>query len=59
MGVSSKNQKEMANRVDPDETAHYKLSHLELPCLQRYRFWSTGLKELRSTDTLSREVTPT
>ena len=24
----------MANTVDPDETAHYELSHLDLQCLQ-------------------------
>ena len=26
----------MANSVDPDETAHYELSHLDLHCLQKY-----------------------
>ena len=37
----------MANIVDPDETARYEPSHLDLHCLQRYVFWSTGLKELQ------------
>ena len=31
----------MANRVDPDETAHYEPSHLDLHCLQKYLPWST------------------
>ena len=26
----------MANSVDPDKTVYYKLSHLDLHCLQRY-----------------------
>ena len=30
----------MANRVDPDETARYELSHLDLGCLSRHLFWS-------------------
>ena len=34
----------MANSVDPDETAHYEPSHLDLHCLHRYWFWSAGLK---------------
>ena len=34
----------MANSVDPDEMAHYELSHLDLDCLHRYLYWSTGLK---------------
>ena len=33
-----------ANRIDPDEMAHYKPSHQDLLCLQRYMFWSTGQK---------------
>ena len=32
--------------MDPDETAHYEPSHLDLFCLHRYWFWSAGLKEL-------------
>ena len=36
----------MANSIDPDETAHYEPSHLDLHCLQRYWFWPAGLKEL-------------
>ena len=36
----------MANSVDPDETAYYEPSHLELHCLHIYLFWSAGLKGL-------------
>ena len=36
----------MANRVDPDETAHYELSHLNLHNLQRYLCWFAGMKRL-------------
>ena len=38
--------KTMVNCVDPDETALYELSHLDLYCLQMYLSWSTGLKVL-------------
>ena len=38
----------MANSVDPDETARYKPSHLNLHCLHRYLFWSAGLKGFKS-----------
>ena len=31
----------MATRVDPDETARYELSHLDLHYLQRYLYRST------------------
>ena len=31
----------MVNNVDPDQMAHY-----DLHCLQRYMFWSGGMKEL-------------
>ena len=34
----------MANSVDPDETAHYERSHLDLHCLQRYQCWPAGMK---------------
>ena len=34
----------MASSVDPDEMAHYEPSHLDLHCLHRYLYWSTGLK---------------
>ena len=37
----------MPNSVDPDEKAHYKLSHLDLHCLLRQPSWSAGLKELK------------
>ena len=36
----------MANSIDPDETAHYEPFHLDVHCLHRYLFWSTGLKGL-------------
>ena len=36
----------MTNSVDPDEMAYYEPSHLDLHCLQKYRFWSVGLKGL-------------
>ena len=35
----------MANSVDPNEMAHYMLSHLDLYCLHRYLFWSAGLND--------------
>ena len=34
----------MENSVDPDETAYYELSHLDLHCLHKIWFWSAGLK---------------
>ena len=36
----------MANSVDPDETARYEPSHLDLHFLHRYLFRSVGLKEV-------------
>ena len=38
----------MANSIDPDETAHYEPSHLDLHCLHIYRFWSAKLKGLKT-----------
>ena len=38
----------MANSVDPDETAHFELSHLDLFCLQKYDTWSAGLRGSRT-----------
>ena len=32
----------MANSVDPDEMAHYELSHLDLHCLQKHLSWLQG-----------------
>ena len=32
-----------ANSVDPDETAHNELFHLNLHCLLRYLYWPVGL----------------
>ena len=34
----------MANSIDPDETGRNEPSHLGLHCLQRYMFWSVGMK---------------
>ena len=36
----------MANSVDPDKTALYEPSHLNLHCLQRYMYKSAGMKGL-------------
>ena len=52
-GFESKISNRMANSVDSDELAHYEPSQLDLNCLQRYHYWSAGLKELR-VDTLSK-----
>ena len=42
------NKNRLANSVAPDETAcYYKPSHLDLPCLHRCLFWSTGLKGIK------------
>ena len=38
----------MANCVDPDETARYEPSHLDLHCLKRYLFLSVRLEGLTS-----------
>ena len=35
----------MANSVDPDETARYEPSHLDLHCMHRYWFWSAVMKK--------------
>ena len=43
----------MPNSVDPDETAHYEPSHLDLHCLQSYLYWSAGMKGLRKKKSLS------
>ena len=45
-GFWSKIKNRMANSVDPEETAHCEPSHLDLYCLHRYLFGSTGLKGL-------------
>ena len=38
----------MTNSVDPDETARYEPSHLDIQCLHRYMylFLSAGVREL-------------
>ena len=42
----SQKSNRIANKVDPDERARYKPSHLDLYCLQRYLYWSVGMKGL-------------
>ena len=37
----------MANSVDPDEMAHYEPPHLDLYCLHRCLYQSTGLKGIQ------------
>ena len=44
--VSVKINNKMANSVDPDKMACYKLSHMDLHCLQRFLYWSAGMKGL-------------
>ena len=46
IGFQSKIKNRMANSADPEETAHFDVSHLDLYCLLRDRFWSAGLKGL-------------
>ena len=46
----------MINSVNPDETAHDEPSHLDLHSLQKYLFWSTGLKEIRRMITPSGHI---
>ena len=41
--VSIKNR--MVNSVDPDEMTCFKPPQMDLHCLDRYMFWSAGLKE--------------
>ena len=36
----------MANSVESDETTRYELSHLDWHFLQRYLYWSEGMKGL-------------
>ena len=47
-GFQSKIKNRMATRVNPDKTARYEPSHLDLHCLHRYLFWSARLKGLKS-----------
>ena len=37
----------MANSVDTDMMVRNELSHLDLHCLQKYLYWSLGIKRLR------------
>ena len=47
MGVPDKINNRMANGVDSVEMAHYELFCVDLPGLQKYLFWSTGLNVLK------------
>ena len=47
----------MANSVDPDETARYEPSHLDLRCLQRYLYWSVGMNGLSGYDLYNIAIT--
>ena len=38
----------MSNSIDPDETAHYEPSHLDLRCLQKPILSPVAVKELKS-----------
>ena len=48
IGVSVKNQLRMANSVDPDEMAHYELSHLEI-----YKRVCVGLLEWKGKNNIN------
>ena len=37
----------MSNSIDPDETAHYEPSHLDLCCLQKLILSPMAMKELK------------
>ena len=39
-----------ANSVDPDETARYKPSHLDMHCLHRCQCLSAGMKGLMESN---------
>ena len=47
VGFSVKSKIKKPNNVDPDETAHYEPSQLDLHCFHRCLFWSAGLKRLK------------
>ena len=51
----------MSNSVDPDETAHYEPSHLDLCCLQNPIIIACGserVKDLNYTEQFRRSFTP-
>ena len=43
-GLKEKINNKMANSVDPDKTANYAPSNLDLHCFQRYLCWSVQIK---------------
>ena len=45
----------MSNSVDPDETAYYELSHLDLCCLQKPILSLMAVKELKESS-LGKEI---
>ena len=45
----------MPKSVDPDETARYEPSHLDLHFLQRYLYWSVRMKKFTY---FSKSITP-
>ena len=53
IGFQSNISNSIANNEDPNETAHYELSHLDLHCLQRCLYWYIGMKRLRTSSLLS------
>ena len=46
----------MSNSIDPDETAHDELSHLDLCCLQKPIIMPVAEKELKGLGGLSATV---
>ena len=55
-GFSKTVNKIMTTSVDPDDTARYEPSHLDLHCLQRCVYWSAGMKGLISSDIKSNKI---
>ena len=53
-GFSQKSITECQNSVDPDETACYEPSDLDLHCLQSYLYWSVGMKGFSTNDNYSK-----
>ena len=43
MGFIVKINNRIVNSVDPDETARYQPSHLDLHCLHMYMYWSSEM----------------
>ena len=43
----------MSNSIDPDETAHYEPSHLDLCCLQKPIIIACGSERVKQKDLLN------